>query len=124
MAPQSSVATKTNPALQSLIHELKRRAQEQQAPVWKDVAQRLAKPTREQPAVNLSRLERHLAQGDTAVVPGKVLAAGQLTKAVTVAAWAFSGPARQKIQAAGGKALSIPELAQENPQGAKVRIIG
>jgi large subunit ribosomal protein L18e len=88
------------------------------------VAVRLEKPTRAQPSVNVSRLERTLAQGETAVVPGKVLASGQLTKPVTVAAWGFSEGAKAKIAAAGGKALSIGELVQQNPAGAKVRIIG
>jgi large subunit ribosomal protein L18e len=122
--PFSSVATKTNPALQGLIHDLKRRAQAQEAPVWKDVALRLEKPTRQQATVNLSTLERALAKGETAVVAGKVLSAGTLTKPVTVAAWGFSSGARMKIEAAGGSCLSIPELAQKNPSGSKVRIIG
>ncbi|HEV8359267.1 MAG TPA: 50S ribosomal protein L18e [Candidatus Thermoplasmatota archaeon] len=122
--PHSNVATKTNPALVALIHDLKKRALEQQAPVWRDVAVRLAKPTRQHAAVNLSRLERNLAQGETALVPGKVLAAGAITKPVTIAAWAFSEGARAKVQEAGGHCLTIPELAAKNPKGSKVRIIG
>lgn len=124
MAPQSSVATKTNPLLADLIHDLKRRAKEHEAPVWKDIAVRLGGPTRRQAAVNVSELERHLAAQEVAVVPGKVLAAGGLTKPVTVAAFAFSGGARAKIQGAGGQCLSIQELAQQNPKGSNVRIIG
>lgn len=124
MAPQSSVATKTNPALAALIHDLKRRAGEQQAPIWRDVAVRLEKPTRRQATVNLSTLERSLQKGETAIVAGKVLSAGSITKPVTVAAWGFSDAARAKIAAAGGSALSIAELAQKNPSGSKVRILG
>ena len=124
MAPQSSVATKSNPGLVALIHDLKRRAQADDAPIWKDVAQRLAGPTRRQAAVNLSTLERTLAAKDVALVPGKVLAAGALTKPVTVAAWAFSEGAREKVAKAGGKCLTIPELAKQNPKGTKVRILG
>lgn len=124
MAPQSSVSTKSNPALVELIHALKQRAQEQDAPVWKDVAQRLEKPTRRQAAVNLSRLERNLAAKDTAVVPGKVLSSGTLTKPVTLAALSFSEGARAKVTQAGGTCLTIAELAKQNPQGARVRIIG
>lgn len=124
MAPYSSVATKSNPALVELIHHLKQRAQEQEAPIWKDVAQRLSGPTRGQAAVNVSTLERNLAPKDVAVVPGKLLAAGSLTKPVTVAAWAFSEGARSKVTKAGGKCLTIRELAQQSPKGTKVRIIG
>jgi large subunit ribosomal protein L18e len=122
--PQSNVATKSNPALVSLIHDLKRQAQQHDAPVWKDVARRLEGPTRQRTVVNLSTLERHLADRDVAVVPGKVLSAGTLTKPVTVAAFAFSDGARAKVTKAGGTCLTIPELAKQNPTGAKVRILG
>lgn len=124
MAPESSVATKRNPQLVALIHDLKKRAQEHQAPVWRDVANRLAGPTRRQVAVNLSELQRNLHDRDIAVVPGKVLASGNISKPVTVAAFGFSAGAKAKLEQAGGKALSISELAQQNPSGAKVRIIG
>lgn len=124
MAPYSSVATKSNPTLVALIHDLKKRAQANGAPIWKDVAQRLEGPTRGQAAVNVSTLERHLAAQETAVVPGKLLAAGTLNKPLTVAAVAFSEGARVKVTKAGGSCVSIQELAQKNPKGTKVRIIG
>lgn len=122
--PQSSVATKRNPALVALIHDLKKRSLEHDAPLWRTIADRLEKPTRQQAAVNLSRLDRHLANGETAVVPGKVLSSGTLTKPITIAAYAFSEGARAKVQQAGGKCLTIPELASKTPKGTKVRIIG
>lgn len=124
MAPQSNVATKSNPALVRLIHDLKARAQKDDAPIWKDVAVRLAGPTRSQTTVNVSTLQRNLQDRDVAVVPGKLLAAGAITKPVTVAAFAFSEGARTKVTKAGGKCLTIPELAQQNPKGTNVRIIG
>ncbi|HYP05756.1 MAG TPA: 50S ribosomal protein L15 [Bryobacteraceae bacterium] len=39
----------------------------------------------------------------------KILGTGDLTRAITVTAHAFSGPARQKIEAAGGKAVLVGE---------------
>lgn len=39
----------------------------------------------------------------------KVLGTGELTRAITITAHSFSGAARQKIEAAGGKALTIGE---------------
>lgn len=124
MAPQSNVATKTNPGLVSLIHELKKHAQQHDAPIWKDVAQRLAGPTRGRVVVNLSTLERNLAAKEAAIIPGKLLSAGSLTKPLTIAAFAFSEGARAKVKAAGGTCVTIPELAKQNPKGTKVRIIG
>ncbi|MBC8165682.1 MAG: 50S ribosomal protein L15 [Bryobacteraceae bacterium] len=43
----------------------------------------------------------------------KILGEGDLTRAITVTAHIFSGSAKQKIEAAGGKALIIGAPAQE-----------
>ncbi|RLF12677.1 MAG: 50S ribosomal protein L18e [Thermoprotei archaeon] len=92
--------------------------------MWLDVARRLAKPRRKRISVNLSRINRHTSEGDVVVVPGKVLGAGLLRHPVTVAAFAFTRSARQKILEAGGKCLDIRELVELNPKGSGVKIIG
>jgi large subunit ribosomal protein L18e len=43
---------------------------------------------------------------------------------VTVAAFAFSETAKEKIKARRGKCLSFFDLIKKNPKGSKVRIIG
>src|SRR6201989_370948 len=72
-------------------------------------------------AVNLQDLERRFEAGDEVTldalkakglgtrkdVPVKVLAKGALSKKLTVHAHAFSGAAREAIQAAGGSAVVV-----------------
>jgi large subunit ribosomal protein L18e len=82
----------------------------------------LSRATRQRRAVNISRINRYTKSGDTIVVPGKVLSAGELKHAVTVAAWKFSKQAEEKIRKAKGKAISIPELMKMKTR--KVKIIG
>ncbi len=43
---------------------------------------------------------------------------------VTVAAFRASEVARRKIEAAGGRSLSLLELAVQNPKGRGLRIMG
>jgi len=114
----------TNPELVQLIRFLKKQAREKQADLWLTVADRLAKPGAQRSAVNLSRINRYTQRKDIVVVPGKVLGAGALNHSVTVAAFAASIKAREKLTAARAKYLSIPELIEKNPKGAKVKIIG
>jgi len=57
------------------------------------------------------------------VVPGKLLGAGALDHAVTVAAFGASEKAKEKLAAAKAKYLSIPELVEKNPKGANIKII-
>jgi large subunit ribosomal protein L18e len=47
-----------------------------------------------------------------------------LSHPVTIAAFAFSARAREKIAAARGKCLSFFDLIKKNPKGSNVKIIG
>lgn len=110
----------TNPLLQKAILELKM----QKAKLWKQVAYELERATRKRREVNLSAVQRFAKDGETVLVPGKVLSAGNLQKKVTIAAWSFSTAAKEKIKTAGGKFMTISELIKTNPKGTGVKIIG
>lgn len=113
---------KTNPQLQETITALRRKAYSEESPFWLRLAENLERPTRQRVIVNLSRINRFAQDGETVVVPGKVLAAGELDKKVTVVAFSFSQSARDKI-AKSGAAVDITELAAKGITG-KVRIMG
>jgi len=115
--------TKTNPQLVALIFDLKAKTRETEAPIWRDIALRLEKPKSNWAEANLSKLERYAKDGETIIVPGKVLAAGSVTKKLTVAAYDFSDAAAAGIKAAGGETVTLRELMDANPKGSKVRIM-
>ena len=115
---------KTNPLLIDLIHTLKKTAAEHDATIWKDVARRLEKPLRNWPVVNLDRIDKYIKEKETALVPGKVLSSGTLTKKASIAAWSFSDKSSEKIKKAGGTVLTIEELIKKNPKGKDIRILG
>ncbi len=114
---------KTDPTLIALINDLKAAERNNGAAIWRDIAVRLEKPRRNWAETNLSKLERYAADGETIIVPGKVLAAGSISKKITVAAYSFSEAAAEGIKAAGGSAVSIRDLMEQNPKGSKVRIM-
>ncbi len=113
----------TNPQLIELISLLRKESREKQAGIWLDVADHLAKTRSQRVAVNLSKINRHTKRADVVVVPGKILASGSITHAVTVASFDASDKAKAKLEAAKGKYLSIPELLEKNPKGSNVKII-
>ena len=115
---------KTNQELINLIHELKKQSIEKESPIWKDIALRLEKSSKNWSEVNLNRISNHINEEEIALIPGKVLSSGNLTKKVTIAAWSFSDKSYEKIRAAGGKSISIDELMKNNPKGEKIRILG
>lgn len=114
----------TNPELIMLIRFLRKQSRENNVRIWKDVAERLAKPRRKRIAVNVSRLNRYTEKKETIVVPGKVIGTGKIDHPITVAAFLFSEKAKEKIKAARGKIISFLQLIKKNPKGTNVKIIG
>ncbi len=117
------VIQKTNPRLSDLISLLKTTSRENEANIWRDIADRLEGPARNYAEVNLSKISRYAANGDTIIVPGKVLGSGALETPVTIAALNFSASASEKIREANGACMSIEELVSANPKGSRVRVL-
>ena len=115
--------TKTNPQLIALIEFLEEAADEHEAAIWRDIARRLQKSSQRWAEVNVDEIAKHLNDGETALIPGKVLGSGIAPK-MDVAAFSFSRSAREKIEAAGGSCLSIRDLVDQKSDGRNVRIIG
>ena len=115
---------KSNPVLVELIGALKNAGRTNEAPLWRDIASRLEKPSRNWAQVNISKIDAHLGDGETAIVAGKLLGTGELTRKVTVVAFAASESAKSKVTKAGGKVLSLQEAVKAFPKGQNCRIIG
>jgi len=114
----------TSLTTRKLLTDLKKLSIKENVGLWKAVAKQIKRPTRISKKINLERIERHIKEGEIVLVPGKVLSGGELTKKVIVAAFKFSGKAREKINKTGGKAMSIQAFMKEYPKAKNVRIIG
>ena len=110
----------TDPTVLRLVRDLKKKSNEQKVEIWRQASERISRPRRKNAEVNLSRINRHTKAKDVVLVPGKVLAAGGLDHEVSVAALSFSKSAKEKIEKAKGKALTLMELFSKNPKGSKV----
>jgi large subunit ribosomal protein L18e len=114
----------TNPLLQDLIGELKKRSNEQSVNLWKRVAVDLERPTRKRRAINLSRINRYTKENETIIVPGKVLGSGVLNHKLTISAYQFSDQAKDKLEKVGAEIITLLDLSKDKPNGKKIRIIG
>jgi large subunit ribosomal protein L18e len=113
----------TNPLLQGLIQELKKKSIEHGVNIWKRIAGDLERPSRKRRIINLYKINKYTKENETVIVPGKVLSVGDLDHPVTVAAFSFSGAAVDKINKKG-KAMSINDLIKESPKGKRIKIMG
>ena len=93
--------------------------------VWLDISGKIMAPVRKRAEVNVYELEE-LAKsnsGKILVVPGKVIASGDAKSKIEVACMNCSKSARQKIENAGGKIMTIEELCEAKPAASKMVII-
>jgi large subunit ribosomal protein L18e len=101
----------SDPNTVALIRDLRKKgAADKKHNFWNVLSKRLGKPRRQRPAINLSKISRYARKGELVVVPGKVLASGEIKGSYTVAALNFSEVAEEKITKAGGRALSLRDL--------------
>jgi len=114
----------TNLELVGLIRSLRKKAKENEAKIWRDIAEDLSHSRKRRIAVNISKLNRHTQKDENVVVPGKVLGVGKMDHPINIAAFSFSEQAQRKILDAKGRCMSIPELIEKNPKGGQVKIIG
>jgi len=112
-----------NPILKGMIRELCRKGSEEKTPFWTALARSLNRPRRKMYEVSITRIEKNLKEGETAVVPGVVLS-GEITKPLTIAALRFTKSAKEKIEKAGGKCMSIEDIMKSGIKNKKVRIMG
>ncbi len=115
---------KSNPALVALISDLKSAGRSNEAPIWRDIALRLERPSRNWAQVNISKVSAHVRDGENVIVPGKLLGSGELDKATTIVAYSASASAKAKVAAAGGKVLTMEEGVSAFPKGEQCRILG
>jgi len=107
-----------------LVRELRKASRERKEKIWKDIASRLSKPSRQMARVNIGKISKMAAKnkGKTLVVPGKVLASGELETEAIVSALAFSDKAREKL-ARKGKTMTIRELVESGEKAEKMVIV-
>lgn len=115
---------KSNSTLVKTILELKEASRKNEAPLWRSIANRLEGSSRNWPSVNVSKLEYNINKNGKAIIPGKLMGTGIVTKKMTVAAYSFTDSAKEKIQSAGGKCLTYNEMIKATPKGTNVTVIG
>ena len=115
----------TNEKTREIIVDLDKFGKKAKKELWRDLAERIGKPSRHRASINVYKLSR-LAKanaGKVLVVPGKVLAKGNAETIIEVACLACSGKARREIENAKGKVMSFKELLASKPHADKMVIV-
>lgn len=114
---EKQLVKKANPELVKTIIEAKKKKN------WIEVAGVLSSPRINKVEINLDKINKEAKDGESIVIPGKVLSQGELNKKIKVAAFSFSEKAKEKILKAKGETISIMDEIKKNPDAKNVRII-
>ena len=90
---------------------------------WKEIAHLISYPRRLQISKNLDEIEKTSKEGDTIIVPGKVLGEGDISKKIRVCAISFSEKAREKLKSKKCEIVSIKEEIKINPKAEGIKIL-
>lgn|SRR3989338_6515711 len=91
----------TDPGVKRIIISLKKSKD------YPDLVRLLERPRRKRPSINLKNIEN---TGKHKVAAIEVLGTGEISKPFVVYALRYSKSAKEKIEKAGGKALSLNDL--------------
>lgn len=114
----------TNQIVIQMVKTLRGASKKNNAPIWERLADLALKPTRAKRTINLSQLDKFVADNDVVVVPGKILGTGSLSHKITICSFSISTTGAKKITQSGGKILDISEIIKNHPTGKGVKIIG
>lgn len=90
---------------------------------WLEIAGILSMPRRLRVGINLDKIEKESKEGDTILIPGKVLGNGNITKKIRIVALSFSQEAEKKLKERKCEIVSITEEIEKNPKMQGVKII-
>ncbi|MEK6827343.1 MAG: 50S ribosomal protein L18e, partial [Nanoarchaeota archaeon] len=90
---------------------------------WLEIAGILSSPKINQIDINLNKINENAKEGETILVPGKVLSQGEIEKKIKVVAFSFSEKAKDKILKAKGEVSTISEEIKKNPEAKGIKIL-
>lgn len=90
---------------------------------WLKVARILSGPRRKAVSLNLEEINENSKDGETIIVPGKVLSQGEMDKKIKIVALSFSEKAKEKLLKSKIPSSSIIEEIKKNPDIKKGRIL-
>ncbi|MBU0957417.1 MAG: 50S ribosomal protein L18e [Nanoarchaeota archaeon] len=90
---------------------------------WVKISHLISVPTRKQSKINLEEIDKNSQEGETILVPGKVLGVGDVSKKIRVVALKFSESAIKKLKDKKCEIVSVKEEIKVNPLAKGIKII-
>ncbi|MCL4344888.1 MAG: 50S ribosomal protein L18e [Candidatus Thermoplasmatota archaeon] len=116
-------SNKTDSNVKETVEHLNAVSRENQTPLWRDIAERIAGSRRNYASINIGKISKLCNEGDTVVVPGKILGGGYVEKKLKVSALYISEKALRKMSEAGGEFIPLDAIADREPKGTNLKVM-
>ncbi len=90
---------------------------------WLGIAGILAGSKKNRTNINLEEIDKEAKEGETIVVPGKVLGQGEVIKKGKIVSLNFSNKAKEKLLKVGVELSNILEEIKKNPQAKNIKVL-
>jgi large subunit ribosomal protein L18e len=90
---------------------------------WLEVAGVLSGPRRNYMNINLQEINKQVKEGESIIIPGKVLSQGELNKKIKIVALGFSEAAKEKLKKSGSKISYMLEEIKSNPEAKGLKVL-
>ena len=90
---------------------------------WLQLARIISGPKRNYLNINLKEIDAKTSEGDTVIIPGKVLGTGDLSKRIKVCALYFSDSAKDKLTKNKSQMCKIIDEIKKNQKAEGVKIL-
>lgn len=114
---KSRIRKKTNPILIDTIREASKNKE------WFKVAKKLASSNSNYSSLNLSQIDKESSEGDTIVIPGKVLSEGDITKKLKICALSISESALKKLKESKSEFVPLIDEIKSNKKAEGIKIL-
>ncbi len=114
---EKKLQRKRNPLLVRAIISAKKKKK------WEIIAHLASLPRKKKVEKNLDEINKESKEGDTVVVPGKVLGGGDVDKKIRVCAFSFSRGAVRKLKEKKCEVVFLEEEIKLNPQYQGVKLL-
>lgn len=114
---EKQLVKKTNTELVETIIAAKKKE------AWNEVAGILSGPRRKRINLNLDKINSESKDGETVLVPGKVLSQGELHKKIKLVALSFSEKAKEKLLKSKIETLDILDEIKKNPSAKGIKVL-
>ena len=114
---EKQVARKRNPEIVETAIKAKKSEK------WRKIAEILSRPRRLQIVKNLDEIDKESKEGDTIVIPGKVLGNGNISKKIRIAALSFSQEAEKKLKEKKCEMIKLAEEIEKNKKAEGIKVL-